>query len=286
MTMSKLRHIPFGYKIENGEIVIETTESIAVEYIFNKYLNGESYSQIAKQIIIPYKENTILWNKNMVKRILENNKYIGNSNYPIIISPELLKQVTEIKSQKYTRKNIEVTPAIKTIQSKTICCECGTKIARHWTGKKKWRKIIWHCTNKECENSIRLSDEIIETSIITALNIVIAEPSNVDLPSTPTHEHSLTVSKLTNEINRELEKIDIDQDRLKALIMQCAIAKYENCSEPKHYLTESIKLELEKSCPLNEVDITLFEKIVKNILIDKDGTINIKLINEKVLKGA
>lgn len=87
--MSKNRTIPFGYCMKNGEITVDFTESKAVVRIFEEYLNGSSLLQIAKLMEsekIRYSEDSNKWNKNMVKRIIENKKYLGTDKYPQIIS--------------------------------------------------------------------------------------------------------------------------------------------------------------------------------------------------------
>ena len=92
--MAKNRTIPFGYCMRNGQIITEPTESKAVVKIFEEYLNGSSFLQITKLMEfekIRYTANSEHWNKNMVKRIIENEKYLGNGKYPQIIDEETFK---------------------------------------------------------------------------------------------------------------------------------------------------------------------------------------------------
>ncbi|MCM1008453.1 MAG: recombinase family protein [Ruminococcus flavefaciens] len=87
--MSKNRTIPFGYCMKNGEITVDFTESKAVIKIFEEYLNGSILLQIAKLMEfekIRYSEASDRWNKNMVKRIIENEKYLCTDKYQQIIS--------------------------------------------------------------------------------------------------------------------------------------------------------------------------------------------------------
>ena len=73
--MARNRVIPFGYCMKNGEITTEPKEVYAVAEIFREYLNGSSLLQIAKLMEsenIRYTEDSDHWNKNMVKRIIEN----------------------------------------------------------------------------------------------------------------------------------------------------------------------------------------------------------------------
>ena len=102
------RFIPFGYKIMNGEIVINEKESAVVKQIFRDYVNGKSFGKIAKAITIPYSEKRIAWGKPNVARVLENERYTGVSDYPKIIEHDLFIQVAEIRKklkERYKRKN-------------------------------------------------------------------------------------------------------------------------------------------------------------------------------------
>ena len=74
--------------MQKGEIIAEPTESQVVKNIFKLYLGGKSMSEIARQMSISqvsYNGITFDWNKNMVKRILENEKYLGKDGYPVLI---------------------------------------------------------------------------------------------------------------------------------------------------------------------------------------------------------
>lgn len=79
--------------MKNGEITTEPNEVYAVEEIFGEYLKGKSLLQIAKLMEfekIKYTEDSGHWNKNMVKRIIENEKYLGTDKYPQLIDDDNL----------------------------------------------------------------------------------------------------------------------------------------------------------------------------------------------------
>ena len=102
--MAKNRRIPFGYQMINGEITTHPREVYAVSKIFAEYLKGRSLLDISKEIQaenIPYHPgDNCQWNKNMVKRILENEKYLGNNVYPQIISPDIFHRSNNKKPRK------------------------------------------------------------------------------------------------------------------------------------------------------------------------------------------
>ena len=81
------RKQPFGYKMKLGEIVPQTQEAETVRSIYLQYLAGASFKQLAEQLQtedVPYDEDKS-WNKNMVARILEDDRYIGEKEFPALI---------------------------------------------------------------------------------------------------------------------------------------------------------------------------------------------------------
>lgn len=100
--MLKNRSIPFGYYVINGKYALNNTESEVVQKIFSDYIGGKSLKIIASEIQIPYNIGKSQWNKNMVCRVLENRKYIGENGYPQIITARDFEQAAHIKSERNT----------------------------------------------------------------------------------------------------------------------------------------------------------------------------------------
>ena len=130
--MAKNRVIPFGYCMINGEITVDFAESKAVIKIFEEYLGGNSLLQIAKLMEsekIRYSEGSDRWNKNMVKRIIENEKYLGNEKYPQIISEKFFNQANEKRVSKATSVCV-ISEDLQEIRNRTYCAECGHRLSR------------------------------------------------------------------------------------------------------------------------------------------------------------
>lgn len=105
--MKRNRNIPFGYCMINGKYAVNAVESAAVKRIFTEYSDGKSLNEIAAQMTVPYHSDKPIWNKNMVKRVLENRRYIGECGYPQIIESQIFNDVQNIKSGKNTRTKIK-----------------------------------------------------------------------------------------------------------------------------------------------------------------------------------
>ena len=100
--MLKNRSIPFGYCMVNGKYALNAPEADAVRKIFADYIGGKSLKTIAAEMQIPYNTGKAVWNKNMVCRVLENKKYIGENGYPQIITAEDFEQAAYIKVERNT----------------------------------------------------------------------------------------------------------------------------------------------------------------------------------------
>ena len=72
------------------EITIQPEEAETVRSIYLQYIAGISFKQFAEQLQaeeVPYDEDKS-WNKNMVSRILEDDRYIGKAEFPALITAE------------------------------------------------------------------------------------------------------------------------------------------------------------------------------------------------------
>lgn len=101
--MLKNRNIPFGYCITNGEYALNDTEAEAIRQIFARYIGGDSLKTIATQMTVPYNACKPVWNKNMVSRVLENRRYLGENGYPAIISQYDFDTANQIKATRYIK---------------------------------------------------------------------------------------------------------------------------------------------------------------------------------------
>ena len=113
----EIRKIPFGYEISDGAIQINTKESDCVLWIFTMYNTGASLGDIAKELnarrMTQYNKASA-WNKNMIDRILQDQRYSGDALYPEIISEKLFNSV---QHQRNIRSHTKLqTPAQRMIR--------------------------------------------------------------------------------------------------------------------------------------------------------------------------
>ena len=285
--MKKNRNIPFGYTMQKGEIIEEPTESQAVKDIFNLYLNGKSMSEIARQMSISqisYNGITFDWNKNMVKRILENEKYLGKDGYPVLIDNETFNHANARKKSKATSVN-EISEELQIIRSLTYCKECGHRLSRIG-GNTQTDK--WDCRNSECSRfNYRLTDNMIKDILLHILNAVIANPDLLDTDSEISgYTPSIKVKCQQNELNRLMDNPQIDSEKVKTEILRLAELKYDCCTyNDSPQKTEYLKELISGREQLNIIDYDLLKSCVSRILIGHFYTIEIEFINGVIIKN-
>ena len=273
--------------MQKGEIIAEPTESQAVKDIFKLYLDGKSMSEIARQMSISqisYNGITFDWNKNMVKRILENEKYLGKDGYPVLIDSETFYRANARKKSKATSVN-EISEELKIIRNLSYCTECGHRLSR-FGGNTQTDK--WDCRNPECSRfNYRLTDNMIKDILLHILNAVIANPDLLDTDSEiSAYTTNIKVKCQQNEINRLMDNPEIDSEKVKTEILRLAELKYDCCTyDESPQKTEYLKELLSDREQLNIIDYDLLKSCVSRILIGHFYTIEIEFINGITIKN-
>ncbi len=273
--------------MQKGEIIAEPTVNQAVKDIFKLYLDGKSMSEIARQMSISqisYNGITFDWNKNMVKRILENEKYLGKDGYPVLIDSETFYRANARKKSKATSVN-EISEELKIIRNLSYCTECGHRLSR-FGGNTQTDK--WDCRNPECSRfNYRLTDNMIKDILLHILNAVIANPDLLDTDSEISgYTPNIKVKCQQNEINRLMDNPQIDTEKAKTEILKLAELKYECCTyDEGPQKTEYLKELLSGKEQLNIIDYDLLKSCVSRILIGHFYTVEIEFINGVTIKN-
>lgn len=285
--MPKNRVIPFGYCMKNGEITVDFTESKAVVRIFEEYLNGSSLLQIARLMEsekIRYTADSEHWNKNMVKRIIENEKYLGTEIYPQLIGKEIFKAANERKVKKATSLCV-IPEGLQEIRNRTYCAECGHKLSRIGGNS---RSAKWDCRNPDCYKfEYQLTDQMIIGAVLTVLNTAIANPNLIENNcEISMYSPTADVIRKQNEISQMTDSAQPDFDRIKSEIFKLAELKYTCCTyNGNPQKTAEIKALLEDHEQLNTLDIGLFKSCINRVLISHFCTVEIEFINGIVIKN-
>lgn len=281
--MAWQRKIPFGYAIQNGTLLCDPVESAAVKQIFTQYLAGSSYSQIACEMErqkIPYHKHSRQWNKNMVKRILENPKYIGADGYPKVIADE---DFIAVRLQKQDRTTYApCPPCVAPIRVKTVCGLCGARMARDTKLKGRAR---WICKSPECGCRRYIGDEILTEKVQELLIKTAQEPELLEIHQEP-KAPSLVCIRLQNELEHELNQRDANPELLKALIFAAAAERYQALDDPTpSFKLHQLRLRVEHEPVDDSILRELLDTAVKSIRIGDDNDITLELMNGKMMSN-
>jgi len=175
----------FGYKAKKGNYTIVPHEAVIVQEIFEQFLSGKTYYQIANDLQergIAKANGGMVWQFRTIEKILENEKYCGDVITQKTFSPDIMlerranngelpkyeikdnhigivsretyeKAQAEIERRKREKTSLDemkVKYSSKYAFSSRAECTCGSKLRRHsqWFTNKagEQRKMpIWVC---------------------------------------------------------------------------------------------------------------------------------------------
>ena len=88
-----MRHLPLGYRIENGEAKIDEKTADQVRNLFTFYNDGLSLRDAADKVGLTGFHSSI-------GRILKNEKYLGDDYYPALIDRETFEKTQMLRYEK------------------------------------------------------------------------------------------------------------------------------------------------------------------------------------------
>lgn len=208
-------HFPYtnvlGFKAgEDGAIVVDQDEAITVRYIFQQALIGKSPYHIAKNLTeqgIPSPSGKSQWNATTIKRMLRNEKYIGDALLQKTFTIDFLTKKKNINRgelpQYYVENNHEAIVDRETFDavqlvldnkgrkssttifsSKLVCGDCGHFFgSKVWHSTSKYRRVIYQCNekyngDKRCTTP-HVTEEEIKGWFIQAINQLITNKSEI-----------------------------------------------------------------------------------------------------------
>lgn len=276
--MAWQRKIPFGYQIQNGRVACHPEEMDAVKAIFSHYLLGSSYNQIADAMTrqgVRYHQHTAQWNKHMVKRILENEKYLGIDEYPRLVTDEdfLTVRLRRGEQNTYAPCPVEIIP----IRGKAVCALCGERMMRD---TKSHGRPRWRCKDPECKGSVYLDDSVMLEQVTQKLKELAQSPVCIQPPKPD--PVLADAQRIENELALCFNRADTNPEYMKTLILAAAAERYTGLIDPTPAHRLAMLQEKLVQDPENEEALwELFEVSVTQVCIGKGGEISLSRNNEK-----
>ena len=246
--MGTNRKQPFGYKMEQGRVVINAVEERWILHLYQKYSLGETIRELTAMMngTGVYYDIDKPWNKNMVARILGDVRYTGEQGCPQIIKPELFGIVAEKKSKR--------APSVQKTEAQTILRrKCDKRITPH-----------------------------IEQEVLYLLNSLASDPGRIKMPDR--NDSRLTISaSLKEELEEMLEQLPVDEDKSKRKAQEVAAAMYEAIN-PGEYEAYRLRSIFGKETPSDTLGAQLIGQTISAVLVDGNGRVRIKLKNKQVIE--
>lgn len=206
----KLGYVPYGYRWENGEIIVNPEQAVIVKRIFSELLAGKGTDAIAKNLNtenVPTKKGG-RWTSSSIRGILANEKYTGDcifqktytdsnfnrhrndgqldqyyvaDHHEAIISHEDFDAAAALIEQRANEKGIKrgsnKYQQRYAFSGKIICGECGDTFRRRIHTSTYVKYPAWVCNTHLTDTSkcsmLYLKDDDIKLAFATMINKLI-----------------------------------------------------------------------------------------------------------------
>lgn len=206
----KLGYVPYGYRWENGEIIVDPEQAVIVKRIFSELLAGKGTDAIAKNLNtenVPTKKGG-RWTSSSIRGILANEKYTGDcifqktytdsnfnrhkndglldqyyvaDHHEAIISHEDFDAAAALIEQRANEKGIKrgsnKYQQRYAFSGKIICSECGDTFRRRIHTSTYVKYPAWVCNTHLTDTSkctmLYLKDDDIKLAFATMINKLI-----------------------------------------------------------------------------------------------------------------
>ena len=280
------RCILYGYEMKNNEYLVVPVEANTVRCVFDSYINGMALNAIAKMLTekkIEYTKDRMVWDKNLISRMIENTHYKGDEEYPQIIDEKLFQQAFSRKNS-LGGKRVKDNPETKFLKKILFCSSCGARIRRTYNNRTK--KERWSCENN-CKSKRKLDDSALCFMVTKVINDVIMNPSMLDVDTNlSSYIADIETIKKINEVRYLFDQAQLDFKSFKKVLFDCVETKFDCCQFDASVYTERLKGFVSQQDKLVDFDLTIIETIVEKVFFNADGNITIKFVNGTEIKYA
>ena len=251
---------PFGYtKSEDKKMIVDNATRPYVEKIFDMYLEGKSFQQIANY----FKENNIYpkkkWHDTTIQKIIDNKIYMGDyEQYKRIGKHENLEPIVymnvvepiisrakweECQRQKERNQRTYTRDRIYTFFQRLKCPDCGRIMKCKGSGGSKRKYMYYTCEHCHINFNENYVEELLESFIYDLLEYDMAV--KFFLPILEDKNNKIDTTTIDKEIrNLEKQRDRIKQAHIKGIVEMEDFKEDYKLIEDKLANLENKKLEL------------------------------------------
>ena len=286
---------PIGYYRDKDKVCrIDNSTKDIVLRIFNLYLQGKSYWQIAQifnkeKVLYPEKKK---WTDTMISRIINNRIYIGDFErykyredletevYENVVEPIITREMwEEVQKQKERNKATYCRDRVYIFFQKLKCPTCGNILTCKGSGGEKKKYMYYNC--QHCRVYYR--EDLIEDSLIEYILDLVEYDYNVRKYFYPLISENKTDE--SKSILEEINKFKAQKDRLIKAYKE-GIIEMEDIKEDIKLIDEKLAIldskKLDTSL-INEESFNL-EHILAKRDIERMELINANMYKDVILK--
>lgn len=231
-------------------------------------------SEIAQTLnkeMTEYKKGVVGWNKARIKRLLEDERYIGNKSFPPLVDIDMFMDIRKRIAERNSHPKSEKRESFFQINISIQCPRCRGKMNRKRDRRYK-KATKWHCENKDCRFMVAKEDEEILESITRILKRLAEEPEFIEKEAL---EVESELPSLSYDVYRQGNS-DIQTMRENLL---CIVSKAYSELDDSVCKTKRLYDLFQEAKVIDEFPKELFEKAVAEVGFALDGTLWVRLIN-------
>lgn len=270
---------PFGYtKSEDKKMIVDNATRPYVEKIFDMYLEGKSFQQIANY----FKENNIYpkkkWRDTTIQKIIDNKIYMGDyEQYKRIGKQENLEPIVymnvvepiisrvkweECQRQKERNQRTYTRDRIYTFFQRLKCPDCGRIMKCKGSGGSKRKYMYYTCEHCHVNFNENYVEELLESFIYDLLEYDMAV-KKFFLPILEDKNNKID----TTTIDKEIRNLEKQRDRIKQAYIK-GIVEMEDFKEDYKLIEDKLaNLENKK---LELVNLETFNYSPHELLAERD----------------
>lgn len=270
---------PFGYtKSEDKKMIVDNATRPYVEKIFDMYLEGKSFQQIANY----FKENNIYpkkkWRDTTIQKIIDNKIYMGDyEQYKRIGKQENLEPIVymnvvepiisrvkweECQRQKERNQRTYTRDRIYTFFQRLKCPDCGRIMKCKGSGGSKRKYMYYTCEHCHVNFNENYVEELLESFIYDLLEYDMAV-KKFFLPILEDKNNKID----TTTIDKEIRNLEKQRDRIKQAYIK-GIVEMEDFKEDYKLIGDKLaNLENKK---LELVNLETFNYSPHELLAERD----------------